>query len=404
MLEMRNIMGENHIISENPLELFPKEPYTVAALKSALEIMNDCVDYIYGLVCTSNPKTFRPKIYLSTSNEINAVAMQKDIIVYAGLVYNAIKLINEKYTDEVLDKYEILKTLSKEEIRSGFRVYTWRFIVLHELFHIWHSHLAWINKYKFNAGGVVETKIAADTEKNLDEEIFEKVSSDVLSIVSEEDKQRLLTHQAIELDADTCALSMIINMLMKDAQTRSERGLITNKEEYITAEIGLIMGAMATVFSLFDGNAGAKFELLKNDLGIMDHPIPAIRMYVAEEVADGMLWNYYPEKEKHFQVEKAWQHVVCDVEPYYDGEVDMGHVFYYTAYTEKAQKHLEKLRYHFNDMRETLEKIALCTLAEKMEDEDIKFDPQMVWFTDDGVSTRGWINPATGENTAIKKK
>ena len=26
MLEMRNIMGENHIISENPLELFPRAP------------------------------------------------------------------------------------------------------------------------------------------------------------------------------------------------------------------------------------------------------------------------------------------------------------------------------------------------------------------------------------------
>ena len=54
--------------------------------------------------CTVNPKIIRPKIYLSTSNEINAVATQKDIIVYAGLIYNVIKLINEKYTDEVLDK------------------------------------------------------------------------------------------------------------------------------------------------------------------------------------------------------------------------------------------------------------------------------------------------------------
>lgn len=389
MIEMRNIMGEYHIISENPLELFPKEPYMVAALKSALEIMNDCVEHIYGLFCTVNPKIIRPKIYLSTSNEINAVATQKDIIVYAGLICNVIKLINEKYTDEVLDKYDILKTLSKEEIHSGLRVYTWRFIVLHELFHIWHSHLAWINKYTINDCGKVETKTVADTEQKYNEEIFEKVCSDALSIISEEDKQRLLTYQAIELDADTCALSMIINMLIEDAQVRSECGLITNKEEYITAEIGLIMGAMATVFSLFDGNAGAKFELLKNDLDIMDHPIPAIRMYVAEEVADGVLWNYYPEKEEHFQIKKAWQRIVCNVEPYYDGKVDLGHVFYYTAYTEKAQKHLEKLRYHFNNMRETLEKITLCRLSEKMEDEDIRFDPQMVLFTDDGVSTRG---------------
>lgn len=82
----------------------------------------------------------------------------------------------------------------------------------------------------------------------------------------------------------------------------------------------------------------------------------------------------------------------------------MGRVFYYTAYTEKAQRHLEKLRFRLNDMRETLEKTTLCALAEKMEDEDMKFDSQLVWFTDEGVSTRGWINPATGKNTAIKQQ
>ena len=105
---------------------------------------------------------------------------------------------------------------------------------------------------------------------------------------------------------------------------------------------------------------------------------------------------------KHFEIEKEWKHIVCDVEPYYKGKVDMGRVFYYTAYTEKAQRHLEKLRVRLNDMRETLENTALCALAEKMEDEDMKFDPQSVWFTDEGASTHGWINPATGENTAIK--
>lgn len=404
MLESREITGKFYEVSENPSELFPQEPYKAEALKCALEMMNDCVDFIYEQVHLSNPKTFKPKIYFSMSDEINAVSMQREIIVHAGLVFSVIKLIDEKYTDEVLDKYEIVKSLSKKEIRAGLRVYTWRFIVLHELIHIWHSHLAWLNKYKINAAGNIETKIAEDKGNNDKQEIGEKVNINVLNIASEEVRQLLLTYQAIELDADTCALSMLINMLMKDTCTRKERGYITNEDEYITAEIGLIMGAMATIFSLFDGNAGAKFELLKSDLDNMDHPIPAIRMYVAEEVADGMLWKYYPDKEKHFAIEKAWQHIVCDIEPYYEGEVDMGRVFYYTAYTEKAQRHLEKLRFHFNTMRETLEKLTLYILAEKMEDEDIKFDSQMVWFTDTGVSTRGWINPATGENAAIKKE
>ncbi len=69
---------------------------------------------------------------------------------------------------------------------------------------------------------------------------------------------------------------------------------------------------------------------------------------------------------------------------------------------KKAQRHLEKLRVRLNDMRETLENTALCALAEKMEDEDMKFDPQSVWFTDEGASTHGWINPATGGKYSYK--
>lgn len=400
MVEKRIVTGKIYVISDNPVELFPKEPYKVVTLKIVLEMMNDCMDYIYDLVHSLNPKTFRPKIYLSTSDEINAFSTKKDIIVHAGLVFNVIKLINEKYTDSVLDKYNILESLSRDEIRVGIRVYVWRFIVLHELFHIWHSHLEWLYKYGKMAGDNAENKIAEDEGDYFENRMLEEVNHESLSILSEEDRQLLVTYQAIELDADTCALSMLINMLMKDANERLECGCIENEEEYITAETGLIMGAMATVFSLFDGNAGAKFELLKKDLDNMTHPIPALRMYVSEEVVDGMLWKYYPEKEKHFEIEKVWKHIVCDVEPYYEGKVDMGHVFYYTAYTEKAQRHLEKLRYHFNNMRETLEKITLCRLAEKMEDEEIKFDPQVVWFTDDGESTTGWVNPATGKNIA----
>lgn len=403
MAEKRKIMGEIHVISKNPLELFPNEPYKAIALKSALEVMTDCIDYIYDLAHPSNPRTFKPQVYLSASMNINAASMREDIIVYAGLIFNAIELINEKYTDKVLDEYEILKLLNREEIRAGICVYAWRFIVLHELFHIWHAHLTWINKYKINADGKIETKMVAGSVQNLKDEISEKAGCNALSILSEEEKRlSLLTYQAIELDADTCALSMIINMLMKDTHARSECGLVTDEQGYVAAEIGLIMGAMATTFSLFDGNAGAKFKLLKRDLDYMDHPIPAIRMFVAEEVADGMLWKYYPEAKKHFEIEKIWQRIVCDIEPHHDGKVDMGRVFYYTAYTEKAQKHLEKIRFHFNLMRETLEKITLCVLAEKMEDEDIRFDPQMVWFTDEGVSKRECFDRETRKNTAIR--
>ena len=56
------------------------------------------------------------------------------------------------------------------------------------------------------------------------------------------------------------------------------------------------------------------------------------------------------------------------------------------------------------DIYDTLSKYIICNHAEKLTDEDIEFIPEFVWFTEDGVSKRGWINPATGKNTAIKAK
>lgn len=403
MMQEKHINGEIHIVSEKPEELFPCDPYKAAALKCAAELMNDCLDNIYEIMHPAYPKTFRLRFYISLSNEINAVAVgSSEIVVYAGLIFKVIELIEQKYTDDILNEYAILKSISKDEVRAGIRVYTWRFIVLHELFHIWHAHGIWRSKYHFNENGKVENNINGNEVIDAQVAILDEIVLQKRFELTEKEKQMYITRQAMELDADSCAISMIINMLMGDARARLEQEIIDDEEKYITAEVGLIMGALATVFSLFDGNAGAKFELLKLNLESMTHPIPAIRMYAAEEVVDGMLWKYYPDQAKHFEIEKEWKHIVCDVEPYYKGKVDMGRVFYYTAYTEKAQRHLEKLRFRLNDMRETLKKTTLCALAEKMEDEDMKFDPQSVWFTDEGVSKRGWINPATGENTAIK--
>ena len=403
MLQAQQVGGIIHIVSEKPEELFPCDPYKAAALKCAAELMNDCMDNIYEIMHQVYPKTFRPQLYISSSKEINAVAIGRcEIVVYAGLIFKVIELIDQKYTDDILNEYDILKPISKDEVRAGIRVYTWRFIVLHELFHIWHAHSVWRSKYHFNENGKVENNINENEVIDAQVTILDEIVLQKRLELTEKEKQAYITRQAMELDADSCAISMIINMLMRDARARLEQEIVEDEEKYITAEVGLIMGALATAFSLFDGNAGAKFELLKVNLESMTHPIPAIRMYVAEEVVDGMLWKYYPDQEKHFEIEKEWKHIVCDVEPYYKGKVDMGRVFYYTAYTEKAQRHLEKLRVRLNDMRETLENTALCALAEKMEDEDMKFDPQSVWFTDEGASTHGWINPATGENTAIK--
>lgn len=405
MLKQTIINKKVHTISKDASKLFPDDQSKAGAIASALEMMNDCLDYFYGLVKPIHKNVFRPELYASTSAEVNACARDKYIFIYSGLVMKVVNVIENKYTDEVLDKYSILKSLNRSQILSGLRVYTWRYIALHELFHLWHSHAEWRKKYRFVEDRRITTWLPSDQQFSGFKEIIEETVSYANSgTVSSEIKQLYITQQALELDSDCCAISMMINMLMRDADARFSQGMIKDKKEYIVSEIGLMMGALATVFSIFDGNAGAQFEILKQDLDCMSHPIPAIRMYVAEDVADAMLWKYYPDRNERFEIEKEWQHIVCDIEPYYEGEIDMGRVFYFTAYTERAQKHLAKLRYRLKDMHRSLESLVVYPLAEEMADEDIEYDSQVIRFSDEGISLKGWINPATGKNTAIKAK
>lgn len=64
------------------------------------------------------------KISVGLSNEINAVAVgSSEIVVYAGLIFKVIELIEQKYTDDILNEYAILKSISKDEVRAGIRVY-----------------------------------------------------------------------------------------------------------------------------------------------------------------------------------------------------------------------------------------------------------------------------------------
>lgn len=95
MIQRKFIGSEIHIVSEKPEELFPCDPYKAAALKCAAELMNNCMDNIYEIMHQVYPKTFRPQLYISSSKEINAVAIGRgEIVVYAGLIFKVIELID----------------------------------------------------------------------------------------------------------------------------------------------------------------------------------------------------------------------------------------------------------------------------------------------------------------------
>ncbi|MDY5784194.1 MAG: SEC-C metal-binding domain-containing protein [Gemmiger sp.] len=402
LVELELAKNRKITISDDAGELFPHDQIKSINGNCVLEIMNNCLDTIYDYMRNYYPKVFRPKLFLSDCQECNAFAnYQKNIIViYWGLIEQAAVLIEKRYTKEILNKYECLKEMDVKEVHSGVRVYLWRFVALHELYHLWHGHGKWKNKYHFDDKGKVVENLCIQNGTFISESSNVKKKNSK-PITSRNLYQARLTDQAIEFDADNSAVSMLINLMMFDMENR---GISLDEQKgYVSQEIALIMAALTTAFCLFDGNAGAKFEKLRT-LEQDDHPIPAIRMAQAEEIADGCLERFFPDFDERMEMESDWRKIVCDVESDHQGVVDMGQVFFYTAYTEKAQRHICKLKHRITDMQDTLKEFIVSNNAGRLEDEDMEFMPEAVYFDENGKSLLGWINPATGKQTAIKAK
>ena len=389
-------------ISKDAGELFPDDFVKATNGNYVLEIMNNCLDTIFEYVHSFYPKVFRPMLFLSNCSECNAFANYQNnfIVIYWGLIEQAATLIEQRYTEKILNKHECLKEMSVREVHTGVRVYLWRFVALHELYHLWHGHGKWMKKYHFDDNGkIVENMLIQDGTYILESSNVKKAKCK--STEANKILQDMLTKQAIEFDADNCAVSMLINLMMLDMENRDIP--LDEQKEYVSREIALIMAALTTAFCLFDGNAGAKFERLKT-LEQEDHPIPAIRMVQAEEIADGCLERFFPNFDERMEMESDWRKIVCDVESDHEGVVDMGQVFFYTAYTEKGQRHICKLKHRITDMQDTLQEFIVSNNAERLEDEDMEFMPEAVYFDENGKSLLGWTNPATGKQTAIRAK
>lgn len=400
-MELDYINGKIVFLTQTISDLPISNERTKEILGITLDIMNNCIDTIFELVQVSYPKVYRPALYLSNDVAVNAHAdyNKKRIIVNLGLILRAIPMIS-RYQKETLDKYHILQDRDAAYVQSGIRVHLWRFVILHELYHLWNGHSPWEMKYWVSENGeiLIRTKKSPTTYSTppILSEANEQQQNQSKSQVKLE---KNITDQAIELDADSSAVCMLINLLFYDMKNRGIDDHLQNN--YIKEHLAYIMAALSSAFCLFDSNSGGKFELL-DKLEDSQHPIPAIRFVYAEEIADACLQQYIKEETDLAYVESEWQKIVCDVEAEYKGVVDMGQVFFYPAYTEIAQKHLCKVKRRLNDMHDTLQEFVLSGTAPKLSEEDLAFNYNAVWFDKNGKSLKGWINPATGKNVAIR--
>lgn len=395
------INGKKVLLTQSVSDLMISDEVRKKTLEITLDVMNNCIDVIYELVKASHPNVYRPALYLSNDEAVNAYAdhNKRRIIINLGLILGAVPMIS-RYQKEILDKYHILQDREAVSVQSGVRVHLWRFVILHELYHLWNGHSQWKMKYWVNENG----EILIRTPNSPTTYLIPPILSEANQPQDNQSNSKVIlentiTDQAIELDADSSAVCMLINLLFYDMNNRRIADHLQNN--YIKEHLAYIMAALSSAFCLFDSNSGGKFELL-NKLENFKHPIPAIRFVYAEEIADACLQQYIKEETDLSYVESEWQKIVCDVEAEYKGDVDMGQVFFYPAYTEIAQKHLCKVKRRLTDMHDTLQEFAIGNTATKLSEEDLEFDPNAVWFDEKGKSLKGWINPATGKNVAIR--
>ena len=111
------------ILMKTPLDVLIDNNVIKKNLEITLDVMNNCIDTIYHLVKSRYPNVYRPTLYLSSDDSINAYAdHNKRIIVNLGLISAANPLIN-RYQNDILTKYNILKGKEEKEIQSGIRVH-----------------------------------------------------------------------------------------------------------------------------------------------------------------------------------------------------------------------------------------------------------------------------------------
>lgn len=282
-------IGMNTVLcSENGRGLFPEDNIREQNCSIVFEMMQDCLNCIHHLMAPNYPKAQLPQLYIAKSEVVNALAVDNKIIVFSELIRSAGKLIEKRYSDDMLKRYGILSKMSGSEVRSAMRVNLWRYVVLHELYHIWNQHTVWKKQYYFDEAGVLKKRVASDTSglmTNVDiwdeiVQIWDKTKANAPDLLQ---VQENLTKQALEMEADSSAVCMLVNLMMCDTDQRNLT--YDDRIEHVRQEVALIMGAISTAFCLFDKNAGAKFDML-DKLKDTSHPLPSIRMVYAEEIAD----------------------------------------------------------------------------------------------------------------------
>ncbi len=412
-MEIKRYMWSNverifHCYTTCPVEA-GIELYTI--VNTALEQLNKLIDNTYNAYKGRFPQVTRPTLYVYLREDdvanINAFTDGKDIFLSVAAMVGMESYIKDRLDTQKFNGEDLIPENLKTTTHLRLYFYILELIVAHELTHIWHCHKRWKCEVLRTRGEntlYTEDDIFSELVC-IDKAIYETSKTQILSkieslaiengyLVCKNRAERNYIQQILEIDADCCAMCIVIGNLQKEMEpiirayandpqkSKNKFGTIIRCHSYL---LGLISGASGLMCGFFDSQRkGEKFHKLSNLLA-SDHPIQAIRFFKMNVTLNQMIYTIFDESIAEVLLLSTDAFSV-DIFMHKDKVMDIKNCFWAPAQTKEAQEFVTLLEKGWNKIHDSLQSVSLIDIPNKFSAEDLIIPDYLILFDKDGNS------------------
>lgn len=382
------------------------ELYTI--VNTALDGLNGFLDNTYNAYKDHFPKVTRPILYVYLREDdvanINAFTDGKDIYLSVAVMVGMESYIKERLNTQKFNGEDLVPKHLRTTTHIRIYNYILELIVAHELTHIWHNHKQW-KKSVLKTGGASITHIEDDviSEKVCITDSDVLINSDITEIESLSIENGYIVcgckadqnyiQQILEIDADCCAMSIVVAHLQKEMESialdyandpeksKDKLRAIISCHSYL---LGLIAGAAGLMCGFFDAQrTEASFDKLSHLL-ISDHPIPAVRFFKMDLTMNEMIYTLFEDADMAELLLSSTDAFSVDIFMHKDQTMDIRNCFWAPVQTKEAQDFIVLLEKGWNIIHDSLQSFALLDIPSKFSAEDLMVPDSLVWFDRNG--------------------
>lgn len=388
------------------------ELYTI--VNTALEQLNKLLDNTYNAHKDRFPKVTRPVLYVYLREDdvanINAFTDGKDIYLSVAAMIGMDSYIRERLNTQKINGEDLVP----EDLRTTthLRIYNYilELIVAHELTHIWHRHKVWksvVLRTKGTTTSHIEDEVLSEMvciEKYGHEQYkqgtpteIEALSIDHGHIFCENIADRNYIQQILEIDADCCAMCIVVANLQKEMEpialaynndpekSKNKLRAIISCHSYL---LGLVAGAAGLMCGFFDSQrTGVTFERLSYLLS-SDHPIPAVRFFKMNVTLNEMIHTIYEDNDVAEMLLASTDAFSVDIFMHKDHVMNLKNCFWAPVQTREAQEFITLLEKGWNLIHDSLQSFSLLDIPSKFSSEELLIPERLIWFDKNGKIIR----------------